>query len=338
MFTVSRDKLGWEAIVVTAIGGGGGLQDGYGVDHPIVWAFISPTPQSGTSTVVSLIAGLARLHGYDVELLTSHRWDDRNEAACKNKRLLAEDLRRLFSRLNKAFFEQAGHLYAALQSVNPVKSGSKLWLLDLGCSLSHTVLDLFWGADLQTIVLDARKNNPETYVWHEFSVRQRFIERALMVHDDSLHAVLKHHTMPSGPDISHPFWDSHKLRHLSEYYPLYYISNWSTTVMDFSPGADRTSRIIHLGTVPEHRESAFLLSALKSYHRPLGSAHVSVLSQRLREKAGDAATDAPRGSMHTPGSGLWVRINEARVLNLDLVHFDASAQNSLFAAIDDELF
>jgi len=320
------------------------LQESYGEDLPTVWAFHSPARQSGTSLVVSLLGGLAQLHGYDVEMLTPSWWDVNSADHTRQDHVLdPDDLQRLYCGLPKSFFAAGEDLFSAIQSLHPAQSSARLWLLDLGCSFSHVSLDLYWSADVQLVVADARSVTAQRLSEYEFSVRQRLIEKKLCWHDEALHASLARAPEQARPDACYPFWDSHKLRHLNESTPLFYILNrcGATTVEEERRSDLRRSHAAHayVGTLPEETQSAFLLGSLKRYHRAVSNTHLRISNRSLTHKLDSPESRLNIANNAVTGTGAWVQINESRVLNLDLAHFDTSPQNTLFAALDeDELF
>ncbi len=321
------------------------MRDSKKAETPVVWALASAAPNSGSGLAAFLLAAMAVQSGRQALLFRPGQWDTPPKPSSPPPSpLLMADMARFLAHLDAASREAVDQLFNQLSPVAPAGE-APLWLLDLGCSRSHSHWDLFWSADLSLIVTSPQES--EALQRAADSAWQRWLERALAIEDDSLHAWLERQSTGAASAETVDFLTSSRLRQLGTPGPLRYITlqrpgaaGTGSAVRKMAARSDFPFRLEAAGVLICDCPTALLIRDLQTQVQPLPLPLHHWLLQRLEARFAPAAAAMPAGKPDTETlltQGLYTRLGSKQILNIDLHFFDLPAVVSPFAAADEAL-
>lgn len=312
--------------------------------RPAVWALAGAAPHSGSGIAAFLLGGVAARSGREVLLFRPGQWETPpKQHHPPNQPLHREEMTAVLGRLSTGELASAEGLYHHLLHLDPQQDPAPLWLLDLGCSRSHAHWDLFWSCDLALLVTDRREESDLRRM--ASSAWQRWLERALALEDESLHAQILASPPPQPGRESQDYFTSSRLRQLGRQDPLLYI------VID-KPATDRgwpkegatapapETPLKSAGVLSCAGATALMIRDLHAQFNLLPHAAQAWLLNRLQARLNQASPGSSAQSgenARTIQHGFYTRLEGRQILNIDLNFFDVAAVVSPFAATDDEL-
>ncbi|HOZ22309.1 MAG TPA: hypothetical protein PLO28_11030 [bacterium] len=308
---------------------------------PAVWAFAGAAPHSGSGIAAFLLGGVAAQSGRETQLFRPGQWETPpKQHYSPTLPLHKEEMADLLSRLSARELASAQGLYHYLLHLHPQQSEAPLWLLELGCSRSHAHWDLFWSCDLPLLVTGSRDEAALQKMAD--SAWQRWLERALALDEDSLHA----RRLPADLNgESQDYLSSSRLRQLGKKDPLLYVVfDKACTLGGHSQPDGETSTpkapLKSAGVLSCDSATALMIRDLHAQFNLLPHAAQEWLLNRLEEKLDPAQRGKSAGSekrVRTLQRGVYTQLDGRQILNIDLNFFDVAAVVSPFAATDDEL-
>jgi len=315
-------------------------------ETPVVWALAGAAPHSGSGIAAFLLAGTAALTGRKAVLFRPGQWDAPAKSPLTPPSPLPEDeMAAFFAHLDAPGRAAAQFLYRRLSHLPEARREEPLWVLDLGCSRSHSHWDLFWSADLPLIVTGPREERELGRAAD--SALLRWLERALALDDESLHAYLKRRRTAQAAENSDDFLCSSRLQQLGTPGPVHCITVQKNSGSSALRKAALSSAVPELplrleeaGALICDCPTALLIRDLHTQVHPLPHPVHHWLLQRLEARFAPAPAALPvahPGAEALLALGLYTQIGSKQILNIDLNFFNLPAVVSPFAATEEGL-
>ncbi|HOT98737.1 MAG TPA: hypothetical protein PLN61_04545 [bacterium] len=315
-------------------------------EMPVVWAVAGAAPNSGSSLAAFLLAGMAVQSGRKVLLFRPGQWDAPQKSSSPSPSPLPQaEMARFFDHLDSASRDSVYQLYGHLNPVATASGASALWVLDLGCSRSHSHWDLFWSADLALLVTGPQEM--ESLNRAVDSALQRWLERALAVEDDSLHAFFQRQVAGKKEAHAGVFFSSSRLRQLGSPGIVRYVTlqrnGTSSPTRKMAPRSlvpGFPVRLEAAGVLICDCPTALVIRDLQTLVHPMPLPLHHWLLQRLEARFDPAAAERPVAQPGTEAlltGGLYTQLGCKQILNIDLHFFDFPAVVSPFAAAEEGL-